>query len=619
MNNDTAVSNPLLQDWNTPFSIAPFDLIRPGHFKPAVEYAIEEARKEVDLIIYSGEVPDFHNTIEALESAGALLSRITPILFNLNSSDTTPPLQTAAREVTPLLTVFANDITLNARLFLKVKEVFDRRDNLDLDAEQLILLDRRYKGFVRGGAALSDAGKEKFRTITVEMSTLSLKFEENLLAETNDFTLHLTSEDDLAGLPDGMREAAAGLAREREMEGWVFTLHAPSYVPFMQYSDRRDLREKMFRAYTRRSYRGNDHDNRVLVTRIADLRLQLARLLGFTDYASYALEENDIVFSRVGSVDRNSLISPKEKGWLFSGRLLRVRPKGEKVFSPFLSYQFHSNPFKNRVRSVAVGQTMASLNTQILKDIAIFLPSLPEQTAIAAALSDADALIAALDILIAKKWDIKQGAMQELLTGEKRLPGFEGEWEVKRLGDLAAMNSGGTPSTSVPQYYDGNIPWVSIADMTKCGKYISSTERNLTENGLVNSSAMIFPIGTVLYAMYASIGECSIANTELCSSQAILGIRTKKNLNNQYLYYYFVAKKEEIKATGQHGTQANLNGDLVKNLRILLPPLPEQTAIASILSDMDTEIAALEQKRDKALMIKEGMMKELLTGRTRLV
>jgi len=218
---------------------------------------------------------------------------------------------------------------------------------------------------------------------------------------------------------------------------------------------------------------------------------------------SYALEENDIVFSRVGSVDRNSLISPKEKGWLFSGRLLRVRPKGEKVFSPFLSYQFHSNPFKNRVRSVAVGQTMASLNTQILKDIAIFLPSLPEQTAIAAALSDADALIAALDILIAKKWDIKQGAMQELLTGEKRLPGFEGEWEVKRLGDLAAMNSGGTPSTSVPQYYDGNIPWVSIADMTKCGKYISSTERNLTENGLVNSSAMIFPIGTVLYAMYA--------------------------------------------------------------------------------------------------------------------
>jgi len=291
MNNDTAVSNPLLQDWNTPFSIAPFDLIRPGHFKPAVEYAIEEARKEVDLIIYSGEVPDFHNTIEALESAGALLSRITPILFNLNSSDTTPPLQTAAREVTPLLTVFANDITLNARLFLKVKEVFDRRDNLDLDAEQLILLDRRYKGFVRGGAALSDANKEKFRAITVEMSTLSLKFEENLLAETNDFTLHLTSEDDLAGLPDGMREAAAGLAREREMEGWVFTLHAPSYVPFMQYSDRRDLREKMFRAYTRRSYRGNDHDNRVLVTRIADLRLQLARLLGFTDYASYALEE----------------------------------------------------------------------------------------------------------------------------------------------------------------------------------------------------------------------------------------------------------------------------------------------------------------------------------------
>jgi peptidyl-dipeptidase Dcp len=291
MKPDSQTENPLLQEWKTPFNIPPFDLIRPGHFKPAVEYAIEEARREIDEIISSGEEPDFHNTVEALERAGSLLNRITPILFNLNSSDTTSQLQTAAREVSPLLTGFANDITLNPDLFKRVKAIYEKKDHLDLNAEQLILLDRRYRSFIRGGAALEEAGKEQFRAITVEMSTLSLKFEENLLAETNDFALHLTSEADLAGLPDGVREAAAGLAKEREMKGWVFTLHAPSYVPFMQYSDRRDLREQMFRAYVRRSFRGNEHDNRTLVTRLSGLRLHLARLLGYPDYASYALEE----------------------------------------------------------------------------------------------------------------------------------------------------------------------------------------------------------------------------------------------------------------------------------------------------------------------------------------
>ncbi len=291
MKTDTQPENPLLQEWKTPFNIPPFDLIKPGHFKPAVEYAIEEARKEIDEIINSGEEPGFHNTVEALERAGSLLNRITPILFNLNSSDTTPQLQTAAREVSPLLTAFANDITLNPDLFKKVRAIYEKKDNLDLDAEQLILLDRRYRSFIRGGAALHEAEKEQFRAITLEMSTLSLKFEENLLAETNDFTLHLTSEDDLAGLPEGVREAAAGLAKERDVKGWVFTLHAPSYVPFMQYSDRRDLREQMYRAYVQRSFRGNEHDNTTLVTRLSDLRLQLARLLGYNDYASYALEE----------------------------------------------------------------------------------------------------------------------------------------------------------------------------------------------------------------------------------------------------------------------------------------------------------------------------------------
>jgi peptidyl-dipeptidase Dcp len=291
MNKTDAPSNPLLQVWDTPFNVAPFEKIRPEHFKPAVEHAIEVARREIDVIVACNAEPAFGNTIEALEQAGALLNRITPVLFNLNSSDTSPELQAAARDVSPLLTNFANDISLNPELFSRVKAVYDSRETLNLDAEQQILLDRRYRGFVRGGAALSDEDKDKFRAVTVELSTLSLQFEENVLAETNDFTLHLTTEDELAGLPDGVREAAASLAREKGTDGWLFTLHAPSYVPFMQYSGRRDLREKLFRAYAVRAFRGNEHDNRALVTRIADLRLHLANLLGFRDYASYALEE----------------------------------------------------------------------------------------------------------------------------------------------------------------------------------------------------------------------------------------------------------------------------------------------------------------------------------------
>ncbi len=327
--------NPLLQEWNTPYSIAPFDQISPEHFRPAVEHAIEVARREVDEIVACNAEPGFENTIEALEKAGALLNRITPILFNLNSSDTSPELQAAAREVSPLLTNFGNDISLNPELFRRVKAVYDNRESLELNAEQQILLDRKYKGFVRGGAALSDEEKERFRAVTVELSTLSLQFEENLLAETNDFTLHLTSEDELSGLPDGVVEAAAALAKERGLEGWLFTLHAPSYVPFMQYADRRDLREKIFRAYAVRSFRGNEHDNRNLVTRIADLRLQLAGLLGFSDYASYALEER--------------MASTPEEVNSFLARLLKASsPAGKRDFHDIEKYA-HSHGHTGRV------------------------------------------------------------------------------------------------------------------------------------------------------------------------------------------------------------------------------------------------------------------------------
>ncbi len=247
------------------------------------------------------------------------------------------------------------------------------------------------------------------------------------------------------------------------------------------------------------------------------------------------------------------------------------------------------------------------------------LPCHHEQKAIALALNDIEVLISHLDQLIAKKRDIQQAAMQQLLTGQRRLPGFSGKWEMKRLGDLAEMGSGGTPLSSVTAYYDGDIPWVSISDMTKGGKVIESTERNLTALGFANSTAQIFPVGTVLYAMYASLGECSIAGKALCTSQAILGIRAKNNLHAEFLYYYLVFIKKNVKTLGQQGTQSNLNKGMVQDFLLSLPSLPEQTAIATILSDMDADLATLETRRDKALQLKLGMMQELLTGRIRLV
>lgn len=242
-----------------------------------------------------------------------------------------------------------------------------------------------------------------------------------------------------------------------------------------------------------------------------------------------------------------------------------------------------------------------------------------EQRAIAEALSDVDALIGALDRLIAKKRDLKQAAMQQLLTGQTRLPGFQGEWESKRLGEIADMGSGGTPLSSVPAFYGGDIPWVSIADMTRAGRVIHATEKTLTPLGLAGSAAQLFPEGTVLYAMYASLGECCIAGIPVTTSQAILGIRPKQHLVGEFLYYFLVSMKSKVATLGQQGTQANLNKGIVQGFRIALPSREEQVCITTVLSDMDAELSALEAHRNKTRALKQGMMQELLTGRTRLV
>jgi type I restriction enzyme S subunit len=329
---------------------------------------------------------------------------------------------------------------------------------------------------------------------------------------------------------------------------------------------------------------------------------------------------HDIIFTQRGTLGQVSIVP--EVGferYLISQSQMKLsldRPRHE---PRFVHHYFLSTPGQKQIVTSAIQTGVPHTNLGILRAYRFPAPPLPEQRAIAAALSDVDGLLGALDRLIAKKRDLKQAAMQQLLTGQTRLPGFKGEWVVKRLGDVAEMGSGGTPPSSVSAYYDGDIPWVSISDMTKGGKVILSTDRNLTCHGFANSAAQMFPIGTVLYAMYASLGECSIAGMSLCSSQAILGIRPRGNLSGEFLYYFLNSRKATVKTLGQQGTQANLNKGMVQDFHLSLPPLPEQTAIASVLSEMDAELAGLEQRRDKTRALKQGMMQELLTGRTRLI
>lgn len=336
-----------------------------------------------------------------------------------------------------------------------------------------------------------------------------------------------------------------------------------------------------------------------------------------TKLSDFRMAPGDIVIGRRGDMGRCAVVQKSEAGWLCGTGSMIVRSLN--VDPDFLQRVLSSQQAITAITDSSVGTTMVNLNQSTLAKLRVQFPPIAEQRAIAEALSDVDALLNGLDRLIAKKRDLKQAAMQQLLTGQTRLPGFHGEWEVKRLGDVAEMGSGGTPPSSTSKFYGGDIPWVSIADMTKGGKLIFSTDRNLTAEGLSSSTAQMFPEGTVLYAMYASLGECSIAAIPLCTSQAILGIRPKSNLSGEFLYYFLVSLKGTVKSLGQQGTQANLNKRMVQDFRLSLPSLQEQVAIAQVLSDMDAELAALEARREKTRQLKQGMMQELLTGRTRLV
>ncbi len=280
--------NPLL----SPFDTAPFSQIKNEHFKPAFLQSIEDARAEIDAITNNTESPTFENTIEALEFSGQQLDRISSVFFNLNSAETNEEIQKIAQEISPLLSEFGNDITLNEDLFKRVKAVYDQKDDLDLTVEQNTLLDKKYKSFSRNGANLSEDKKIRLREIDAKLAKLKLTFGENVLAETNKFQLHLTDEADLDGLPEGEKEAAAQLAISKGKEdGWMITLDYPSYIPFMKYAKNRELRKKLSLAFGSKAFHNDELNNQENVLEIAKLRFDRANLLGYKTHADFVLEE----------------------------------------------------------------------------------------------------------------------------------------------------------------------------------------------------------------------------------------------------------------------------------------------------------------------------------------
>ena len=313
--------NPLLQDFNTP----PFSKISNTDFKPAIKKAIEIAKAEIDKIINNSEEANFKNTTVALDFTGEKLNRITSIFFNLNAAETNEEIQKIAQEVSPWLTAFKNDITLNEDLFKKVKSVFDNRETLNLTPEQAMLLDKQYKSFARNGANLNEPAKIKLRKIDAKLSKLSLQFGENVLAETNAFEMHLTDKNDLTGLPDSVRESAREVAKSKEKKGWVFTLDYPSYVPFLTYAENRELRKKMAIAAGKKAFQNNEFNNEKIVLKIVNLRHQRANLLGYKTHAHFVLEER--------------MAESPEKVIEFSNNLLeKAKPAAIKEFENLENY-----------------------------------------------------------------------------------------------------------------------------------------------------------------------------------------------------------------------------------------------------------------------------------------
>lgn len=315
----------LTQYFNTKHNTAPFSQIKIEDYVPAFQEGIALAKAEIDAIVNNPDAPTFENTIVAMDYSGDILDRLSSIFFNLNSAETNDEMQKIAQEVSPWLSEFGNDIRLNAELFARVKAVYDQKESLNLNPEQTTLLDKKYKSFSRNGANLPEEKKNQLREIDKELSKLSLQFGENVLAETNNFELHLTDVKDLSGLPEGTIEAARLLAKNQEKEGWIFTLDHPSYVPFLTYADNRELRKKMAIAFGAKGFQKNEFNNEENVLKIAKLRHERANLLGYKTHAHFVLEER--------------MAESPEKVFSFLNDLLaKAKPAAQKEFAELTAF-----------------------------------------------------------------------------------------------------------------------------------------------------------------------------------------------------------------------------------------------------------------------------------------
>ncbi len=314
-----AEENPFFSEFNTPFNVPPFNKIKEEHYLPAFKEGMKQQQKEIEAIVSSTEPSTFENTIEALERSGSLLTKVGNVFGNLNGANTNAEMQKIAKDAAPLLSKHEDDIKLNAVLFERVKAVYDQKEKLELSPEQGRLLERTYKEFVRGGANLNPEKQARLRQINEELSLLSLKFGENVLKENNAFELVIDKEEELAGLPDSVVVGAAEAAKERGHEGkWVFTLHKPSMIPFLQYSEKRELREKIFKAYISRGNNDNELDNKAVLSKMAVLRVERAHLLGYKTHADFVLEKNmakkpENVYKFLDQIWKPSLARAKEE------------------------------------------------------------------------------------------------------------------------------------------------------------------------------------------------------------------------------------------------------------------------------------------------------------------
>ncbi|WP_284651695.1 M3 family metallopeptidase [Flavobacterium terrisoli] len=350
----------LTEKFQTKHNTAPFSQIKIEDYQPAFEANIAKARTEIDAITNNTEAPTFENTIEALDFSGQELDRLSSLFFNLNSAETCDEMQKIAQDVSPLLTAFGNDIALNEDLFKRVKAVHDQKDSLTLTPEQATLLDKKYKSFARNGALLSDDKKTRLREIDADLAKFKLTFGENVLAETNNYQLHITNEADLQGLPDGAKEMARSLAKSKELEGWIFTLDFPSYLPFVTYVDNREMRKEMAIAAGKKSFQNNEYDNQENVKKIVALRHERAQLLGYNSHSHFVLEER--------------MAQNPEKVQSFLNDLLeKAKPAAKKEFAELTAFAKELDGLESLEKwdgayySEKLKQKLFSLDDEILK------------------------------------------------------------------------------------------------------------------------------------------------------------------------------------------------------------------------------------------------------------